>query len=103
MMRMDLMSVRLGMASRQPEWRGLGGAGLVVFDHRHEALEEVVAVARAGGGLGVVLHGEHRAAGGGDAVVGAVEQRNVTLDSALGPRRGVDPEAVVLAGDHHLV
>jgi hypothetical protein len=44
-----------------------------------EAAEEVVAVARAGRGIGAVLHREGRAVGEPDAAVRAVEQRDVRL------------------------
>src|SRR3546814_5131998 len=49
--------------------------------------------------LRVVLHGEHGPALDRDALVGAVEEGDVALDHTLGQRRGIDHEAVVLAGD----
>src|SRR3546814_9500046 len=58
-----------------------------------------MAVPRAGRGLRVVLHGEHGPALDRDALVGAVEEGDVALDHTLGQRRGIDHEAVVLAGD----
>src|SRR6202023_1719189 len=51
-----------------------------------EAAEQVVAVARAGRGLGVVLHREHRPVLERDAAVRAVEQRHMGLDR--GRRQG---------------
>src|SRR3546814_11087330 len=58
-----------------------------------------MAVPRAGRGLRVVLHGEHGPALDRDALVGAVAEAAVALDHTLGQRRGIDHEAVVLAGD----
>ena len=72
---------------------------LVRLDHLDEALEQVVAVAGAGGGFGVVLDREGRPVLDPQALVGAVEQRDVADLDVLGQGLGVDHEAVVLAGD----
>src|SRR5437899_2000970 len=65
----------------------------------HKPLEQVAAVARAGRGLGMVLHREHRLVLERDAAVRAVEQRHMRLDCVRGQRRAVDREAMVHRGD----
>src|SRR5215472_5536419 len=87
MMRIDLMSVRLGIRSAR------------LFHQVHESLKEVVAVLRAGAGLGVVLHGEDRLALDPQALVAAVEERDMCRLDVLRQALGDDAEAVVLAGD----
>ena len=72
---------------------------LALVDHLDEAVEEIVAVGRAGRGLGVILHREGRLVGAAQALVGAVEQRDVRHLDVLGQRLGQDAEAVVLRGD----
>jgi len=42
-----------------------------------EAVEEILAVGRAGRGLGMILHREGRLVGAAQALGGAVEQRDV--------------------------
>ena len=65
-----------------------------------EAVEQVVAVLRAGRGFGVVLHREDRLVLQAQAFVGAVEQRDVRRPRRpAGSASGIDDEAVVLAGD----
>ena len=58
----DLMSVRLGIGIYRARGRKRGGEllHLLMLDHVDEALEQVVAVLRAGAGFGMVLHREHR-------------------------------------------
>src|SRR5882724_61318 len=65
-------------------------------------LEQVMRVARAGGGLGMILHREYRLALKLDAAVGAVEQRDMGLRRALGQGRLVDRKTMVHRGDLHL-
>src|SRR5579859_4810951 len=64
-----------------------------------EAVEQIVRVARAGRGLGVILHREHRLAVELDAAIGAVEQRDVRLRRAFRQSRLVHGKAVVHRGD----
>ncbi len=64
-----------------------------------EAAEQIVAVARAGRGLRVVLHREHRPVLQREAAVRAVEQRDVRLLDIRRQRLLVDREAVVHRGD----
>src|SRR5262249_46097286 len=87
MMRMDLMSVRFGIRSAR------------LCHQVHESLEEVVAVLRAGASLGVVLHGEDRLAFDAQALVAAVEERDVSHLHVARQALGDDAEAMVLAGD----
>src|SRR5262249_51052375 len=87
MMRTDLMSVRLGIRSAR------------LFHQVHESLEEVVAVLRAGAGLGVILHREDRFALHAQSLVAAVEQRDMRHLDVLRQALGDDAEAMVLAGD----
>ncbi len=47
----------------------------------------------------MVLDGENRFAFNADAFVGAVEERHMALNNALGQRFAIDDETVVLAGD----
>src|SRR5260221_14707726 len=61
-----------------------------------EAVEQVVAVLRAGGGLGVVLHREDRLAGYRQALERAVEQRDMGGLDAGRQRIRQHREAVVL-------
>ena len=69
----------------------------------HEPAEEIVAVARARRGLGVVLNREGRAVGQRDAAIRAVEQRDMG-DARIGGQRGrVDRETVVHRNDLDLV
>ncbi len=72
---------------------------LLGADEVEEAGEEVVAVMRAGAGLGVVLHREDRLAFNLQAGVGTVEERDVGLLDVLRQALGVDGEAVVHRGD----
>src|SRR6478735_9455989 len=72
--------------------------GLRAFLRAHQIrkpLEQIMRVARAGGGLGVILHREHRLAVELDAAVGAVEQGDMGLRRTLRERRLVHPKAVV--------
>jgi len=88
--RMLLMSVRLGIRLF---------LALALVDHVDEAIEQVMAVGRAGRGLGMVLDREGRLVGAAQALVGAVEQRDVRDLGALRQRLRNDAEAVVLRGD----
>ena len=47
----------------------------------------------------MVLDGKNRFAFDADAFVGAVEERHMALDNALGQRFAIDDETVVLAGN----
>ena len=81
----------LGGRRNRPVCRGAGSpntfsirlcvcqAFLLLVHQLHEAVEQVMAVLRAGRGLGVVLHREGRAVGERDAAIRAVEQRDVGL------------------------
>src|SRR5947207_3018489 len=60
---------------------------------------KVMAVLRAGAGLGVVLHREDRLAPDRQAFVRPVEQREMRRRDPFGQAVGIDDEAVVLAGD----
>src|SRR6516164_10658935 len=84
MMRMLLMSRRLGMPRRH---------------HVDEALEEIIAVLRAGTRLGMILHGEHRPIPEAQALIAAVEKRDMRDLRLCREGFGEDAEAVVLAGD----
>src|SRR5712692_3577918 len=59
-----------------------------------EAVEQVVAVAGARRGLGMVLHREHRRPFQRDAAIRSVEQRYVGLLHVIRQARAVDREAV---------
>ena len=61
--------------------------------------EEVLAVVRAGRGLGVVLDAEDRQARVAEAFEGLVVEVDVAGLDVGGQGRGVDGEAVVLGGD----
>src|SRR5215471_15281772 len=87
MIRMDLMSVRLGIRSAR------------LFHQVHESLEEVVAILRAGARLGVILHREDRLALDTQALVAAVEQRDVRHLDVSGQGLRDYTKAMVLAGD----
>src|SRR6266436_10399535 len=65
-------------------------------------LEQVMRVARAGGGLRVILHREYRLALELDAAIGAVEQRDMSLRRAIRQGRLIHRETVVHRGDFHL-
>src|SRR4051812_22297427 len=60
-----------------------------------ESGEEIMAVARAGRGLRMILHREHRPVFQGDAAVRSVKQRDMRLLRALRQRLAVDREAVI--------
>src|SRR6185437_10264270 len=72
---------------------------LALLDHLDEAVEEIVAVGRSRRGFRMVLHREGRLVGAAQALVGAVEQRDVGHLDVLGQRLGNDAEAVVLRRD----
>src|SRR3954451_19816724 len=59
-------------------------------------------VARAGRGLGMILHREYRPAFELDAAIGAVEQRDMGLGCALWQGRLIHREAMVHRGDFDL-
>src|SRR5207247_11190985 len=67
-----------------------------------EPLEQIMRVARAGGGFRVILHREHRLALKLDAAIGAVEQRDMGLRCAVRQGRLIHRETVVHRGDSHL-
>jgi pyrimidine-nucleoside phosphorylase len=67
----------LGMGEPLRRWEAMIEAQGADRHQLGEAFEEVVAVLRAGGGYGVVLHREHRLAFEFEAAIGAVEQGNV--------------------------
>src|SRR5579862_2953953 len=86
MMRIDLMSVRLGIR-------------LLLLHHRYEAVEEIRHLARAGARLGMALEAVGRLVGELDALERSIEERSVRGAHVRGQRLLVDGEAVVLAGD----
>ena len=69
-------------------------AELLLLHQIHEALEQVVAVVRAGAGFRVVLDREHRLALDADALKGAVKQRRMGFDDAIG--KGIERAAKTL-------
>src|SRR5208283_3154909 len=72
------------------------------LDHLDEPAEQVVAVARPGAGLRVVLHAERRAIGAGQPLVRAVEQADMGDLRRVRQRRRIDGKTMILAGDFHL-
>src|SRR5258708_18303376 len=78
--------------SSQPSWPALA-------HEARETGEQIMAVARAGRGLGVVLHREDRPVLEGDAAIGAVEQGHVRLDRVCRHRRPIDRKAMVHGDD----
>src|SRR5512135_2887638 len=64
-----------------------------------EALEEIVAVLRAGARLRVILDGEDRLARAAQTLVAAVEERGVRDLDIRRQALGQHAEAVILAGD----
>ncbi len=77
-----------------------GLSGTVGSVHQaSELLEQVAAVVRAGGGLGVVLDAEDGEAGVAESFEGLIVEIDVAGDDVGGECRGVDREAVVLGGD----
>src|SRR5687767_10898414 len=87
MIRMDLMSVRLGT--------------LLLLHRFHEALKEVVDVLRARARLRMTLEAERRTVGQLETLEAAVEQRDVSHLRVLWQRRRIDRKTVILARDHH--
>src|SRR6185437_11120652 len=79
--------------------RRLRDLALGLPHHVDKAREQIMAVARAGRGLRVVLHRKYRPVGEREAAVRAVEQRHVGLLHVLRQRVLVDREAVVHRGD----
>src|SRR5689334_15036379 len=67
--------------------------------HLDETREEIMTVARAGRGLRMVLHREHRLVLEREAAIGSVEQRHVRLLDILRQRVLVHRESVVHRGD----
>src|SRR5438105_2755958 len=67
-----------------------------------EPLEQIMRIARAGRGLGVILDGKHRFAVELDAAIGAIEQRHMGLGRALRQGCLIHRKAVVHRGDLHL-
>ena len=68
-------------------------------DQRPELIEQILAVVRAGGGLGVVLDAEDRQPLVPQALEGLVVQVDVAGLDVGGQRGRIDGEAVVLGGD----
>ena len=64
-------------------------------DQIDEPPEEIMAVARARRGLGMILHGEGRPVGERNAAIRAVEQRHMRFLGVRGQARPIDREAVV--------
>src|SRR5690349_11853847 len=91
MMRIDSMSVRLGI-----------GSARALFHHLREPIEEIAEVVRARARLGMALEAERGFVGERKALKRAVEERDVRDPSVGRQRRRIDREAVVLAGDQHL-
>src|SRR6516162_3258829 len=83
MIRMLSMSVRLGILVHEPG----------------KALEQIMAVVRAGARLRVVLDREDRLADHPQPLIGLVEERQVRRLDAVGQAFRVDDKTMVLAGD----
>src|SRR5688572_20696361 len=86
MMRMLLMSVRLGMG---------------IVHQLGEAVEQVADVVRPGTGLGVPLEAKRRSVSTGEPLEGTVEERDVGRAQRGWDRGRVDSEPMILAGDDH--
>src|ERR1051326_320113 len=85
MIRIDLMSLRFGIA-HQPG----------------ETIEEVTDVVRPRTRLRMALETKRCPVGAGQALEGTVEERNVRRPQVLRERGGIDGEAVVLRSNDHL-
>src|SRR5271155_4899645 len=95
MIMIDLMSVRLGIVLVS----GRRGSGRLVVDQADEPLEEIVRILRSGRRFGMVLDREDGAVGHPEPLVRAVEERDVRGHRIGRQALGLDPEAVILAGD----
>ena len=74
------------------------------LDHLHEIVEQIVRIVRAGRGLGMVLHAEHRMIAMAEAFQRLVVQIDVgELDLVQVERIGIHREAVIVRRDLHLV
>src|ERR1043166_7890320 len=71
---------------------------LVRPHHVDEAGKQIMAVARTGRGLGMILHREHRPVLERDAAVRAVEQRDVRLARVRRPAPPAGPGAAAYGG-----
>src|SRR4051794_20155054 len=67
-----------------------------------KTLEQIMRVARARRGLGMILHREYRPAFELDAAIRAIEQRDMGLGCALWQGRLIHRETVVHRGDFDL-
>src|SRR6185312_13116108 len=76
---------------------------LLLAHHVDEAREEIMAVLRAGGCLGVVLDRKDRFAFNAQSAIRSVEKRDVRFDDALRQTVAIDGEAVVHRDDLDLV
>src|SRR5713101_5979579 len=86
MIRMLSISVRLGILAHQSD----------------KALEQVMAVLRAGARLGVVLDRKYRPVDDPQPLIGLVEEREMGWHYGFRQGFGVDDKAVFLAGDLRL-
>src|SRR3954451_19664980 len=88
--------------SPRPSSRRFLSRALVRAHQIGKSLEQIVRVARAGRGLGMILHREYRSAFELDATIGTVEQRDMGLRRALRQCRLIHRETVVHRCDFHL-
>src|SRR5512138_3981198 len=92
MMRMDLISLRLGISCLL----------FFLFHQPGEAVEEIADVMRTRTRFRVTLETKGGTVSARKPLEGTVEERNVRRAQVGADRRRIDGEAVVLAGDHHL-
>jgi hypothetical protein len=82
--------------------RGIGYFASRISHELHEIVEQVVRIVRAGRGLGVVLHAEHRILAVAEAFERLVVQVDVgDFDLVEVERIRVHREAVIVRGDLH--
>src|SRR5437764_9086893 len=93
MIRMLSMSVRLGIAF---------SSCLPLFHHLREAVEEIAKIMGTGACFRMALEAERRLVCERETLKGAVEERNMRHARRGWKRRGIDREAVILAGDQDL-
>src|SRR2546423_1573783 len=101
MIRTDSMSVRLGMVVKLLRYPCQYHSSLDLH-HRHESIEQIADVVRTRTRLRMALKAECGPIGSRDALQAAVEKGDMRYADVLRERRGVDGEAVILAGDQHL-
>src|SRR5208283_3247797 len=91
--------LRQGISDRLLRRRSPANRSRASPDHRAEIVEEVLAVVRAGGGLGVVLHAEDRQALVPQALEGLIVEVDMAQLDVGWESGGVDREAMILGGD----